>query len=267
MKLSEEDLQFFSENGYLLIPRVLNADMIAELTRSADKLVESDEHIFRTVDEEFDGFRNLLSLDSSFLTLVDLETTLVPVTQIMGFNLHLSSVHLSYIHPRKSEQPWRGDWHTDIFDFEDDLREQSVRVGIKCAFALTSHRESNSGVTILLPGSHKSKCRSGPDVRDPSPSGAIQLNMEAGDCLLFENRLRHSRGINVTRQTRKCILVGYSYRWVIPLDSIDVFELQTDHVGDLARDLMPRPYGMPGNGAIAALCDKHGFPLRPAKII
>jgi len=267
MKLSTNDLKFFSENGYLVIRDAVNEELIADLVNKGDRLVESEQPFFRTSDREFDGFRNLLSLDSSFLKLVDIEKALVPIIQILGFNVHLSSVHQSYIYPRDLEQPWEGDWHTDIFGFENDLAEGSVRVGIKCAFPLTSHSKADSGMTIIIPGSHKWDARRDLDNAEPSPQGSLQLNIKAGDCLIFENRLQHSRGINLSSETRKCILVGYTHRWVIPLDAIDDYDVPDIKLSDLAKDLLPRPYRVEGNGAIASLCSKHNLPLRPAEVI
>ena len=267
MKLSDSALDHFAENGYVVLRNAVSPDLIAAVTERADSLAASDERIFRMSDGEFDGFRNLLFLDSSFLKLVDLERVLVPVIQIMGYNIHLSSLHLSYIYPKPEDRVWTGDWHSDIYGFEDDLREQSVRVSIKCAFPLTRHITEDSGMTILLPGTHKSAYGGTLDLHDAHPPGALQLCLEPGDCLLFENRLRHSRGLNRGPATRKCILIGYSFRWVMPLDSIEGLDLPPDDVSALAGDLLPRPYGVPGNGAITALCQSHDLPLRPAKIL
>lgn len=267
MQLGEQARQSFATNGYVIIRQALKADIVAELLDRADRLIDSDERFFRSTDGEFDGFRNLLFLDQGFLRLIDVAPVLVPVLQILGCNVHLSSLHLAYVHPRDRTRVWRGDWHTDIFGFEDDLREHTVRVGIKCAFALTRHREANTGTTILLPGSHKSARQPALDRHDSAPVGAVQPELEPGDCLLFENRLRHSRGINDSDRTRKSILVGYSYRWVMPLDSLDGFELPPDDASAVARDLLPRPYGVPGNDALRALCAEVGLPPRPARIL
>lgn len=267
MKLSAEELSFFSDNGYVVKRQVVSPETIDTIRRSSDALIDSDECIFRMTDGEFDGYRNLLYLDSSFLDLVELEATLVPVVQILGSNIHLSSAHLSYIYPKPADKTWQGDWHTDIYGFENDLQEQIVRVGIKCAFPLTNHTSADTGMTIMIPGSHKDVRPTAIDLHDPHPPGAMQLNLGPGDCVLFENRIRHSRGLNLGPDTRKCILIGYSFRWVMPLDSLDGHELPHNEISELARDLLPRAYGVNGNSAIEGLCRKHGLPLRPAKIL
>lgn len=263
MLLESDQLEFFEQNGYLLLRNVLDQSTVEALRERSDRLVDSGDPFFRTTDEEFDGLRNLLFLDPIFLKLVDLQAVLLPVIQILGFNIHLSSLHLSYIRSRDQMQPWRGDWHTDIFGFEDDLRGNSVRVGLKCAFALTEHEKLDSGVTILMPGTHRVRGSIVLDRHDPAPPGAIHLKMNAGDCLVFENRVRHSRGHNTSGYTRKCILVGYTFKWIMPLDSLDGFEVPDDSLSPVARDLLPRPYGVAGNGALEDLCHRHSVPLRP----
>lgn len=265
--IDQDQIDFFEKNGYILLRNVLDELTVETLRDRGDRLVQSDDAFFRIRDEEFENFRNLLFLDQAFLKLVDLEVVLVPVLQLIGFNIHLSSVHLSYIYSHNKCRPWRGDWHTDIYGFEDDLQDSRVRVGVKCAFALTSHEKSDSGTTILIPGTHKEPVRQDLDRQDPAPFGAIQLAMNAGDCLIFENRLYHSRGHNLSHQTRKCVLVGYTYKWLIPLDSLQGFDLlPEDSLSPITQDLWPRPYGVSGNGALAALCDRYALPLRPTRL-
>jgi ectoine hydroxylase len=264
MLIEREQLESFEQNGFLLLRNVLDPATVEVLRERGDRLVDSGDPFFRTADEEFHGLRNLLFLDPAFLQLVDLQAVLLPVIQILGFNIHLSSLHLSHIRSRDPARPWRGDWHTDIFGFEDDLREHTVRVGLKCAFALTRHDKPDSGVTILMPGTHRARGSVVLDRHDPAPLGAVQLPMNAGDCLVFENRVRHSRGHNTSGHTRKCVLVGYTFKWVMPLDSLDGFEVPEESLSPIAKDLLPRPYGVPGNGALEALCHRHSVPLRPA---
>lgn len=263
MMIEREQLESFEQNGYFLLRDVLDHRTVEAFRERGDRLIDSGDPFFRTRDEEFDGLRNLLFLDPAFLKLVDLQAVLLPVIQILGFNIHLSSLHLSYVRSRNQMQPWRGDWHTDIYGFENDLGEKSVRVGLKCAFALTKHETPDSGVTILMPGTHRDRGRVVLDRHDPAPPGAVQLPMNAGDCLVFENRVRHSRGYNISGHTRKCILVGYTFKWVMPLDSLDGFDVPEERLSPVAKDLLPRPYGVPGNGALEALCRRHSVPLRP----
>ena len=56
------------------------------------------------------------------------------------------------------------------------------------------------------------------------PEGQVDLvnvvepSICPGDCLIFENRTWHAGAANLTNQTRKAVMIGYGYRWVVPMD-------------------------------------------------
>ena len=52
------------------------------------------------------------------------------------------------------------------------------------------------------------------------PDGTIEITGKPGDAVLFENRLFHAVGPNLSAITRKTIFMGYSYRWLRPLDFV-----------------------------------------------
>lgn len=84
----------------------------------------------------------------------------------------------------------------------------SLRVGI----ALTDMTAPESGVTVLVPGSHKrlEQIRLAKDQIDPHD--AISPLLEAGDALLFSASCYHTPDINRTPQTAKFLLVTFTYR-------------------------------------------------------
>ena len=48
--------------------------------------------------------------------------------------------------------------------------------------------------------------------------GAIEVCLEPGDAFIFDRRLWHSRSMNKSARIRKLMFIGYTYRWVRPLD-------------------------------------------------
>jgi hypothetical protein len=50
------------------------------------------------------------------------------------------------------------------------------------------------------------------------PDHAIEPLLNPGDCLLFENRTWHAGAVNLSDHIRKGIMIGYGYRWVMPMD-------------------------------------------------
>ena len=50
------------------------------------------------------------------------------------------------------------------------------------------------------------------------PVNALEPSIYPGDCLIFENRTWHAGAANLTNHTRKAVMIGYGYRWVVPMD-------------------------------------------------
>ena len=48
----------------------------------------------------------------------------------------------------------------------------------------------------------------------------MEITAEPGDCFVFDRRLWHSRSVNTSTVTRKMLFVGYTYRWIRPLDDM-----------------------------------------------
>lgn len=259
-----DERDFFATNGFVVLKGVLDATRIADYRARGDRLVASDDLLYRDREDDADGFRHLIEMDPAFLPLIAEPRVLSLVLEIMGVNIHLSSSHLSHLAPCASPALWRSHWHSDIWGVEDDLGPEGlVRLGLKCVYFLTDHAEPSSGATLVVPGSHhlREPLRIPPFKRHPV--GVYEPQLSAGDCLVFDMRLRHTVGINLSPETRRSILLGYTYKWVAPLDDLaDPMALQ-DVASSLAADLIPRGYRVPGSGALEGFCEQAGLPQRP----
>jgi ectoine hydroxylase-related dioxygenase (phytanoyl-CoA dioxygenase family) len=261
---SQAELENFHRHGFLRLEGVLDAVRIRELTKAGDEMIASDAPFYRDQEDGADGFRHLVELDERFRVLIDEPRVLAAVLQILGANIHLSSSHLSYLAPRRSKEGWTSHWHSDIHGVEDDLGYANmVRLGVKCAYFLTDHMDDDSGASLFVPGSHR--MRAPPEIRDgaTNPPNAIAPRVRAGDCILFENRVRHTVGMNLTDRVRKSILVGYTFRWVIPLDEPSDPDALRAALPPVAADLIPRAYRVPDSGALRRFCDDAGVRCQP----
>ena len=54
------------------------------------------------------------------------------------------------------------------------------------------------------------------DTVDPQGIEVCDLKMDAGDALLFENRIFHTAAPNRSDRTSKVVIYGYAYRWMKP---------------------------------------------------
>ena len=49
---------------------------------------------------------------------------------------------------------------------------------------------------------------------DPSDVEVYDLRVDAGDVLVFENRIFHTAAPNLSDRVSKVLLYGYAYRWM-----------------------------------------------------
>ncbi len=255
--LTDDEITFFDTHGYLVLRDVLEAADVAALVDAGDELIASDMPFFRDVEDGASGYRHLVELDDRFTSLIAQPRVLAAMCRILGPELHLSSSHLSYLDPQPNRRAWTSRWHTDIHGLERDLGPRAlVRVGLKAGFCLTDQLGADTGMTMLLPGSHVVRPDPLPENGSDTPHGAVQPSLRAGDCLLFENRTLHTTGPNLTRRVRKSVFIGYTFRWVVPLEELSDPDRLRAHPDPNVADLVPRAYRVPGNGALQRICDE-----------
>ena len=93
---------------------------------------------------------------------------------------------------------------------------------LKVSYVLTDLSEPGRGKTKVIPGSHLNNTLSGrpekPGDQITEPEGAVEVLLNPGDAFIFDRRLWHSRSTNQSNVTRKMLFIGYTYRWIRPLD-------------------------------------------------
>ncbi len=270
-KVTHEQRQQFRDEGYLIIRNALDEDMISPLIEAGDRLIATDERFNRYQTSEFyDGFRNCIVMDDAFIPLLTNGITLPLVIQLLGSNLQLSTSHLIYRHPDPPGTPdsvRRPGWHRDGGRTQLDLGQDNYpRLGLKCAFYLTDLSEPNSGVTMLAPGSNQLTERI--EIADGAtdPANALEPLLNPGDCVIFEYRTWHAGAPNFTDVTRKCVMIGYCYRWLKPMDYVKQDASFVDKLSDIERYLVGeevdstvefQPQG--GANPLHEWCEEHGI--------
>lgn len=242
-KLTEDQRQQFRNEGYLIVRNALDADTIKRLIEAGDRLIATDARVNRYQTSEFyDGFRNCIVMDDAFIPLLTNDVTLPLVIQLLGSNLQLSTSHLIYRHPDPPGTPdtvRRPGWHRDGGRTEFDLGPDNYpRLGLKCAFYLTDLSEPSSGVTMLAPGSNRLTERIEIPEGKTDPETAIEPLLNPGDCVIFEYRTWHAGAPNFSDITRKCVMIGYCYRWLKPLDFVKQEASFVDKLSEIERYLV-----------------------------
>jgi len=159
------------------------------------------------------------------------------VVQLLSPNIQLHSTTVIYKHPDTSDMPtFRRGWHRDIRMARDFGHKNLPLAGIKICYCLTDFHKPESGMTLMARGTHlrTEPLRIPKGAVDPSDAEVCDLQLNAGDALLFENRIFHTAAPNRSERTSKVVIYGYAYRWLKPevyLESPDEQQLlETDPI-------------------------------------
>lgn len=220
--LTTEQRQSFDEDGFLVVRDVVDGPTIEQLIEAGDRraraflgkpeLLEKEEY------NHLDLRPGLLK-DKAFFSLLTHAPTVPLVVQLLSPNIQLHSLTLIYKRPVSPEgAPFRRGWHRDIRIPKDLGHRDLPRVGIKICYCLTDFHKPNSGMTLFARKTHLNqdalKIRKGKI--DPEGVEVCDLKLNAGDAVLFENRIFHTAAPNRSDRTSKVLMYGYAYRWLKP---------------------------------------------------
>ncbi len=272
--IPEEQIRQFDEQGYLIVRDALDEETISRLIEVSDRLIDSDYQLNRQMNTDglTDGFRNCITLDDAFIPLMTHPTMLPLVVHLLGANLHLMTSHLIYRYPdpvHTEEVKQKRGWHRDYMQAMVDLGHYSIpRIELKCAYYLTDLSQPNTGVTMIAPGSNQLKEPIEIPEDQVDPEGALEPLLNPGDCLLFENRTWHTASPNLSSWTRKCVMIGYGYRWVMPMDFRRQEPEFVERLSPLERYLVGEQWDdvqgfQPSGGAnpLRDWCNDHDLPV------
>ena len=232
-RLEHEQREFFDQNGYMVVHNALDADMLGRVTAACDRIVEEK---YEDLGSGRASLDNVVVEDDIFLPLLTWETTVPLVVQLLSFDIRLAKSHLIYNYPDPQDAKPSTDWHRDFMESPFDLGPHRYpRMMIKIAYQLTD-TTSLSGNTILVPGSNNYTHRFQIPGGKNDPDGAVELELRAGDAFLFESRTFHRIGLNRTNVPRKCLMMGYGYGWLTPLD----YDVQPDWLLEKVTDPIAR---------------------------
>ncbi len=269
--VTPEQKRQFDEEGYLIVRNVLDNETISQLIEAGDRLIVSDQRENRQQSNGglYDGFRNCVAMDDVFLPLMTHPTTFSLVTQLLSPNLSLLTTHLIYRHPDPAGSPETSrmpGWHRDHFVSMRDLGHAEIpRHSLKIAYYLTDLSEPNTGATMMAAGSNQLK--EPIDIPDGQvdPETAVEPLLNAGDCVIFENRTWHAGAANLTDRTRKAVMFGYSYGWMRPTDYRRQSAELIEKMSPMQRFLVGEPiddtqeFNMAGGeNPIETWCAEHG---------
>jgi ectoine hydroxylase len=214
--MTDAQRDHFDQQGYLVVPDVLDEEMLARLLRASDR-VDQVERGKSGLEAQalMSKFRTIVE-DDVFLELLDWPQILPLVWDILGWNVQHYISHLIYYPPEPGQSPdlKPGGWHQDGGRPVPEMERPQPRLSLKVAFWLSDISRPENGGIRIIPGSHK--WDRPPDLSDRDD--ILQLQVAAGTAVLFDRRMWHARGHNSSEITRKVLFLGYSYRWLRGLD-------------------------------------------------
>lgn len=226
-RLQPAQREAFDADGFLVVRNTLDTEAVESLVDAGDRRAESflnKPSILDKAEYNHLDLRPGLIEEEPFAKLVSNSTTVPLIVQLLGPNIHLHSTALIYKRPDAEGPDFRRGWHRDI-RIPKDLGHQGLpRVGIKVCYCLTDFHEPNSGMTLFARKSHlRSDALPIPRTAiDPDDTEVCDLMLNAGDAVLFENRIFHTAAPNRSNRVSKVLMYGYSYRWMKPEVYLDV---------------------------------------------
>jgi ectoine hydroxylase-related dioxygenase (phytanoyl-CoA dioxygenase family) len=222
-RLSPEEREAFERDGYLIVRNALDAPTVAALCEIVDRIDAAERTAAHGT--KLLSMPNILPRDERLLDLLDLPTTFPKVWGVLGWNIYCYHTHADVTPPvPQGETPqWQVAWHQDSMRANDEIESRPrPRLSLKVGYYLTDASQADRGNTLVLPGSHLDDELDCPNDGVSCPQGAIPLLLEAGDALLLDRRVWHSRSPNWRGPTRKVLWIGYAYRWLKPKDEMQV---------------------------------------------
>lgn len=239
--LSEAQHAAFERDGFLVVPDALPGAMVERLLVAVDRLYEEGRARTGLSKARHWEMRNCIVADPVFLELLDWPKTFPLVVDLLNWNIHLITSHLIVRAPSPPEANphWKASgWHRDGGTSAQEMQEPHPRLLIKIAYWLTDLSEPGRGGIRFVPGSHRLIGRPAQAEGAPDPYGAMELRANPGDAVLFEQRMWHAVGPNVSDLTRKSLFFGYGYRWLRPMDYVTMPEELLSRCTPIQRQLL-----------------------------
>ena len=239
--LTPEMRRRFDSDGFLVVEDALPPEWVERCLGIADRLYEEGRSRDGVTATHKWDLRNCIVHDDDFLDLLAWPATFPLVVGLLNWNIKLITSHLVVREPSPldADDFWKAEgWHRDGGGSPTDMSEPHPRLFIKVAYFLTDLSETGRSAIRLLPGSNRLV---GPPAHDPAmpdPHGAVEIRCKPGTAVLFEQRCWHAVGPNRSPVTRKSIFMGYGFRWIQPMDFVQMPERLIEKANPIEKQLL-----------------------------
>jgi Phytanoyl-CoA dioxygenase (PhyH) len=213
--------------GFVLVPGALSAAGVERLDAALNRVYAEERLAGRLGDGDAMHVLGGLGRDPAFVELIDHHAVFPAICAELGWNIHVYHAHLDVTPPRDAPRtPPVWGWHQDGGRQNLDMAGVGPRprLSLKVAFWISDVSEPGRGNMLVIPGSCERNSLARPRAGESfeQPRRAEPVLARAGDALIFDRRLWHSRSDNLSAITRKAIFVAYTFRWIRPRDDLGV---------------------------------------------
>ena len=274
IRLTKEQFHHFDENGYLVVPKAMDRDAVEEIVEIGDRFMEFELCRSHKDSKPINYYFNRhfdLTQNETLLQVVTNSNTIPLVVQLLSSDIRLSGGNLIYKYPQLvSSTPIYPDgdgrsfrnWHRDLNNFAPNHPIRNT-VAIRVTYCLTDFSKPNSGITLLVAGSHRLINPLHFDKQNPQqpeadiyPDKVVELSLHPGDAYLFSTLIYHTPAVNFTNSVAKVLMANYAYRWwgePVYQTTDEVF----DKVDEIGTQLLGKRIS--GNLPLTEWAKKHGI--------
>jgi ectoine hydroxylase-related dioxygenase (phytanoyl-CoA dioxygenase family) len=215
----------FQREGILLIRGALTERQRDRLEKAVDRVYSQERAGGRLKPDGSLHLLGFLPRDDAFGDLLTHARTFPYIWGLAGWNIYSHHNHLDVTPPNPSDTPPAWGWHQDGYRQNSDPESLTgaprPMLSLKVAYVLSDLSRTGRGATKVLPASHLSNTLERP-ADGGDPRGTVEITANPGDAFVFDRRLWHSRSVNHSTVTRKMLFIGYTYRWIRPLDDMPI---------------------------------------------
>ena len=220
--VADADLARVQRDGYVILPDLLSADELAEITEAVTSLLD------RSGRNPFEGHRtqrvySVLNKTRACDRIADHPRVLALLDRLLLPNYLLSMLQVINILPGEQAQML----HTD--DAFYPLPRPRKALGAATIWAIDDFTAEN-GATDIIPGSHLWG-----DQR-PEPAAREPVVMSAGSCVFFLSTLWHGGGANRSAHPRLAVTAQYCEPWLRPQEAFTL-SISHDTVRTVSEDI------------------------------
>lgn len=227
--LTQEQIDFYHTNGYIVVENVISAEDIADLRKITDDFVEKSREVTEHTNvfdlepghtpeaPQLRRLKNPVVLHPIYDRMLRHDYILDSVAQLVGPNVRYDT---SKLNMKSAGFGSPVEWHQDYAFASAVTNDDMLSVGL----ALDDMTQEN-GCLLFIPGSHK-----GPiydhhqndvfvgGITDPNfrPDNAVPIEVKAGGITIHHTRTLHGSAPNLSGQSRRLLLLQYSAADTLP---------------------------------------------------